>query len=41
LYAKIVVGDSRILHLFNTHTQASYYGDSLDDFVATFETRYE
>lgn len=41
LYAKITVGGSRILHLFNTHTQASYYGNSLDDFVATFETRYE
>jgi hypothetical protein len=41
LYAKILVGGSRVLHLFNTHTQASYYGNSLDDFVATFETRYE
>jgi len=41
LYAKILVGGNRVLHLFNTHTQASYYGTNLENFVSTFETRYE
>jgi endonuclease/exonuclease/phosphatase family metal-dependent hydrolase len=34
LYAKILVGGDRVLHLFNTHTQASYYGESLENFVS-------
>jgi endonuclease/exonuclease/phosphatase family metal-dependent hydrolase len=32
LYAKIMIGD-KILHLFNTHTQATYFGVHVDDFV--------
>jgi len=40
LYAKIQVGSGRIAHVFNTHTQASYYGVDLNNFLATFETRY-
>jgi endonuclease/exonuclease/phosphatase family metal-dependent hydrolase len=32
LYAKIMIRD-KILHLFNTHTQATYFGVHVDDFV--------
>jgi endonuclease/exonuclease/phosphatase family metal-dependent hydrolase len=32
LYAKILIGD-KVLHLFNTHTQATYFGVHVDDFV--------
>lgn len=34
LYAKIVIGGSRVLHLFNTHTQASYFDTGLEGFVS-------
>eukprot|EP00347_Sterkiella_histriomuscorum_P022181 403331390 len=40
LYAKISVGENRIMHVFNTHTQASYYGTDLANFLASFEVRY-
>jgi sphingomyelin phosphodiesterase len=33
LYAKIIIGGDRVLHLFNTHTQASYFGVDLNNFV--------
>lgn len=35
LYAKIAVTEGRILHLFNTHTQATYFGVNLDNFVTS------
>lgn len=34
LYAKILIGSERVLHIFNTHTQASYYGVDLNNFVS-------
>jgi endonuclease/exonuclease/phosphatase family metal-dependent hydrolase len=33
LYVKILVKNNLILHLFNTHTQASYFWDDLQTFV--------
>lgn len=40
LYTKIDVSGA-ILHLFQTHTQASYFGTSVEDFKVTFECRLE
>lgn len=40
LYSKIEVR-GRILHLFQTHTQASYFGTSVEDFKITFECRQD
>lgn len=40
LYAQIEIGNSK-LHLFNTHTQASYNNDLLELFVISFKTRME
>ena len=39
LYAKILVRPGHVLHLFNTHTQASYFDSDLETFAKTFETR--
>lgn len=33
LYAKIQLGNNKYLHLFNTHTQATYFGVSMEHFV--------
>lgn len=33
LYAKILINDKHVLHVFNTHTQASYFHDDLETFV--------
>ncbi len=33
LYAKILIHNKHVLHLFNTHTQASYFHDDLETFV--------
>jgi hypothetical protein len=38
LYAKIVIAE-RVLHLFNTHTQATYFEDDVRNFKDTIETR--
>ncbi len=34
LYAKILIGTKNILHVFNTHTQASYFHNDLETFVS-------
>jgi len=34
LYAKIVIDGRHTLHLFNTHTQASYFHDDVETFVS-------
>ena len=34
LYAKIEIQPGLVLHLFNTHTQASYFWDDLETFVS-------
>jgi endonuclease/exonuclease/phosphatase family metal-dependent hydrolase len=35
LYCKIMIQNKHVLHLFNTHTQASYFHDDLETFVRT------
>eukprot|EP00347_Sterkiella_histriomuscorum_P019255 403342346 len=40
LYCKIDVAGA-ILHIFQTHTQASYFGTSVEEFNITFECRLE
>ena len=35
-YAKILIHGKHVLHLFNTHTQASYFHDELETFVRPF-----
>mmetsp|Transcript_5573 Transcript_5573/g.5740 ORF Transcript_5573/g.5740 Transcript_5573/m.5740 type:complete len:488 (-) Transcript_5573:97-1560(-) len=40
IYSQIEIGNSK-LHLFNTHTQASYNNDLLDLYIATFNTRMD
>jgi endonuclease/exonuclease/phosphatase family metal-dependent hydrolase len=36
LYVKIMVSKSKVLHLFNTHTQATYFGIDANQFVSYF-----
>lgn len=38
LYAKIIIQD-RVLHLFNTHTQASYFSSTVEAFKESINTR--
>lgn len=40
LYAQIIIGHTK-LHLFNTHTQASYNNDLYELFIASFNTRMD
>ena len=40
LYAKLDLGQKRMLHLFNTHTQATE-DVSVQEYAQTYVTRYE
>lgn len=40
IYAQIAIGEG-ILHLFTTHTQASYNNDLYDLFIASYKTRLD
>ena len=40
IYAKISIGDS-YLHVFNTHTQASYINEDYDFFLLSYRTRLQ
>lgn len=41
LYAKIELRQDRILHLFNTHTQATENDITVQEYAETFVSRYE
>jgi hypothetical protein len=40
LFTKIVIQE-RVLYLFNTHTQASYFHLTVGDFLATIDARHD